>query len=206
MTVKLKICGMTRLADIEKAAAIGVYYLGFIFHSKSPRYVTPETAKDLTAQVPAGIKKVGVFVNMSAEEVLNIMEQCGLDIAQLHGDEPEETALKIGRERVWKAVNLQSREDIAYAAAYPAAAILADSRSSSQYGGTGSKCDWSLAAEAAKQVKLVLAGGLTPENVVEAVQQVNPFALDVNSGIESAPGVKDHNKILELAKALKKLT
>ncbi|MFA7230853.1 MAG: phosphoribosylanthranilate isomerase [Victivallaceae bacterium] len=201
--MKLKICGLTNAEDVKAAIAAGAEYLGFIFHPASPRYVAPEKVKELVKDIPPKIKKVGVFVNLQPEKVIELMTQCDLDIAQLHGNETAEDARKIGIERVWKVLDLKSAADIERAAAFPAAAILVDSRTATQYGGTGKVCDWSLAAEAAKKVKLILAGGLSPENIVDAAEQVKPFMLDVNSGVESAPGIKNHEKLKQLAAKLK---
>ncbi|MHB9139661.1 MAG: phosphoribosylanthranilate isomerase [Victivallaceae bacterium] len=205
MDVKLKICGLTNAADIRTAVDAGADYLGFILYPKSPRFISPEQARELIKNVPHGIKKVGVFVDCSPVRIIELMEFCGFDIAQLHGSESDGDALAIGREKIWKAMALNTIEDIARAAEFPAAAILADSIGPEQRGGTGKKCDWKQAAEAAEQFRLILAGGITSDNVAEAVSTVKPFAVDVCSGVEASPGVKDHKKIFELAAKLKSI-
>ena len=202
MSVKLKICGLTNAADVQAAIDAGADFLGFILYPMSPRFVSPAKARELIKKIPRKIRKVGVFVNSPPNQIIELMEFCGFDIAQLHGEESAADALEIGSERVWKAMALNTADDIKHAAAFPAAAILADSIGPVQRGGTGKKCDWRLAAEAAKQLKLILAGGINPENVVEAVKAVKPFAVDVCSGVEASRGIKDHRKILELAAKL----
>jgi len=205
MDVKLKICGLTNAADVRAAIDAGADYLGFILYPKSPRFISPEQAKELIKNVPHGIKKVGVFVDCPPDRIIELMEFCGFDIIQLHGSESAGDALKIGREKIWKAMALNTVEDIACAAEFPAAAILADSIGPEQRGGTGKKCNWKQAAGAAERFRLILAGGITPDNVAEAVNTVKPFAVDVCSGVEASPGVKDHNKIDELAAKLKSI-
>lgn len=200
--VKLKICGLTREEDVRTAISVGADYLGFIFHPGSPRYVVPDRVEKLLRLVPPAVGRVGVFVNLPPETVMMIMERYGLDIAQLHGDESPETASAIGAERVWKAMTLCCPGDVERAAKFPAAAIVADSRTADAYGGTGRIADWQLAARAARCVKLILAGGLSPANVADAIRQVVPFAVDVNSGVESAPGVKDPELLFSIRSQL----
>ena len=205
MNVKLKICGLTNAADVQAAIDAGADYLGFILYPMSSRFISPAKARELIKKVPRKIKTVGVFVNSPPNQIVELMEFCGFNIAQLHGDESAADALEIGRERVWKAMALNTAKDIEQAAAFPAAAILADSIGTVHRGGTGKKCDWQQAAEAAKQLKLILAGGINPENVAEAAKAVKPFAVDVCSGVEASKGIKDHQKILELAAKLKNI-
>jgi phosphoribosylanthranilate isomerase len=205
MNVKLKICGLTNAEDVQAAIKAGADYLGFILYPKSPRFISPEQAMALIKNVPHEIKKVGVFVDCPPDRIIELMEFCGFDIAQLHGSESGDDALAIGREKVWKAMALNTAEDIAGAAEFPAAAILADSIGPAQRGGTGKKCDWNQAAEAAERFRLILAGGINLDNVAEAINTVKPFAVDVCSGIESSPGIKDHKKIFELAAKLKSI-
>jgi phosphoribosylanthranilate isomerase len=205
MNVKLKICGLTNAADVQAAIDAGADYLGFILYPMSPRFISSAKARELIKKVPRKIKTVGVFVNSPPNQIVELMEFCGFNIAQLHGDESAADALEIGRERVWKAMALNTAKDIEQAAAFPAAAILADSIGTVHRGGTGKKCDWQQAAEAAKQLKLILAGGINPENVAEAAKAVKPFAVDVCSGVEASKGIKDHQKILELAAKLKSI-
>ncbi len=205
MEVKLKICGLTNPADVQAAIDAGADFLGFILYPMSPRFVIPVKARELIKRVPRKIKTVGVFVNSPPNQIVELMEFCRFNIAQLHGDESVSDALEIGTERIWKAMALNTPEDIELAAKFPAAAILADAISPIQRGGTGNKCNWQQAAEAAKRFKLILAGGINPDNVVKAVKTVKPFAVDVCSGVESSKGIKDHLKILELATKLKSI-
>ncbi len=195
--MKIKICGLTNRADVEAAIEAGASYLGFIFYPKSPRYVTPEQAAELTRGV--SVAKVGVFVDMPPAEVIAIMDKCGLDIAQLHGSESVEDIQKIGPQRVWKAVQLRTPADVDAAAQLPVEAVLADSVTGN--GGLGQPGNWELAAQAARKMKLILAGGLNPGNLRAAMQQVNPFALDLCSGVELEPGKKDHIKLKEIKNA-----
>lgn len=194
MKIKIKICGLTNTTDVATAIEYGADYLGFIFAPKSPRFVTSEQAAELTRGVT--VTKVGVFVDETPEKVIEIMELCNLDIAQLHGSETVEVINKIGRKRVWKAVKLTSLVDIDAAAALPCAAILVDSTVSD--GGTGKCADWELAAIAAKRMKLILAGGLNPQNIAEAIDKVKPFAIDLCSGVEKTPGIKDKDKLIKI--------
>ncbi len=151
-------------------------------------------------------KFVGVFLDTPETEILRAVELCGFDIIQLHGEEPAALAECLGAERVWKMMHLRTPQDVERAAStekYPAAAILADTVSGNHRGGTGKTCDWSLAAVLAKRRKVVLAGGLNPENVAEAVRQVRPWALDIGSGVEAAPGRKDEAKVRAFVKNAK---
>ncbi|MDD5697553.1 MAG: tryptophan synthase subunit beta [Victivallaceae bacterium] len=202
MRTELKICGLTRRQDIIAAVSAGARYVGFIFYSKSPRGVTPEQVRELSAAVPAGVKKVGVFVNAPAAVIRKTVEFCGLDIVQLHGDETPEFARQLTGVEVWKALRLDTAADAEYAAAYPADAILADTMTAEQRGGTGTTGNWRLAAELSRRRRVVLAGGITPSNLAEAVAQVQPAVIDVNSGVETAPGIKDKDKITEIGKRL----
>jgi phosphoribosylanthranilate isomerase len=196
--MKIKICGITNLADAITASEAGADYLGFIFYPKSPRSITPEAAEKIIDQLKTSAKKVGVFVNATMNEINKTVKSCGLDIIQLHGDEPAEIAEQLGSERVWKAFHITSEEDIARAAKYPAAAIVVDTATAGLRGGTGKTCDWELAAQAAQSFTTILAGGINPQNVLEAIETVKPFAIDTASGVEASPGIKDHEKIQEL--------
>ncbi len=139
--MKIKICGITNLADAQAAVAAGADYLGFIFYQKSPRSVTLKKAVEIIIKLKTPVKKVGVFVNASSAEINNTAFLCGLDIIQLHGDEPAALAEQLGSERVWKAFHITSEEDIARAAKYPAAAIVVDTATAGLRGGTGKPCD-----------------------------------------------------------------
>jgi len=192
---QIKICGITNLEDALCAAACGADAIGFIFHSASPRYITPERAREIIAALPGDIVKVGVFVNREAEEVAQTVESCGLDMIQLHGDESPEYCRRFPPERVIKAVFLRTPEELRAFDAYDVRAFLADFRDAGRYGGTGKRADWGLAARLGKAHPLILAGGLCIENIGEALAAVAPDAVDINSGCERAPGIKDHDRM-----------
>ncbi|MBU8901238.1 MAG: phosphoribosylanthranilate isomerase, partial [Victivallales bacterium] len=185
MNSKLKICGLSRREDIEAAIEAGAKYLGFIFYDKSPRCVSPEQVRDISRDLPEDVKKVGVFVNASIEDFQRIVKLCKLDVVQLHGDESPEFALRLKGIEVWKALRLRNADDMKYAENYPADAVLVDAMTAEQRGGTGQLCDWSLAAELSSMRPVILAGGISPENIKEAIGQVKPVIIDVNSGVES---------------------
>lgn len=206
MTVKVKICGLTNLVDTFAALEAGADMLGFIFFAKSPRCVTPEQVSAILAGLGkrrAGVLTVGVFVNEPLQTVAQILNTCGLDAAQLHGNEPPEMlAEPILSGRVYKALRPRSPGDAAaLAAAYalPASlrlggslpAFLIDAYHPQLRGGTGRTSDWGMAATLSAEFPLLLAGGLTPQNVSQAVNSVRPWGVDVASGVESAPGQKD---------------
>lgn len=204
--MKVKICGITNLADAITASDAGANYLGFIFYPKSPRSITPELARDIIANLQTTAKKVGVFVNATINDINSTVDLCGLDIIQLHGEETAEFAQQLDFKRVWKAFHITSMADIEQAAAFPAAAILVDTATTTLRGGTGKTCDWQLATEAAAKFTTVLAGGITPANIREAINKVKPFAIDVASGVEVAPGIKEHNKIRQLFEEVRRET
>lgn len=197
MNVRVKICGLTNIADARCAVDCGVDFLGFVLYRNSPRYVSPEQIRDMIAQLPddAHMRTVGVFVNATARAVCEILKTSGLDIAQLHGHEAPDVALAVGLERAWKAFGLDSLEDVKKARAYPASAVVLDAHAPGVWGGTGKTGNWDLATEVATQRTVVLAGGLQPGNVAAAVEHVRPFAVDVSSGVECSPGRKDHEAV-----------
>lgn len=192
---QIKICGITNIDDALCAAACGADAIGFIFHPPSPRYIEPKRAKEIIAALPAGIATVGVFVNLDAEEVARTVEDCGLDLIQLHGDESPEYCRRFPPERVIKAVFLRTPEELRALDAYDVRAFLADFREAGRYGGTGKRADWGLAARLGKSHPLILAGGLGIENIGEALAAVAPGAVDINSGCERTPGIKDHERM-----------
>ena len=197
--VKLKVCGITSLEDARAAVDCVAEFLGFNFYLKSPRYIPPEAARMIIEQLPSGITIVGIFVNeASPEDVIEILQKSGAQLAQLHGDEEGEYCAAVGSERVIKALRAGNGFDARQVLNYPATAILLDAFDKNLYGGTGKTADWRVAREAANLVKLFLAGGLAPENIAEAIQAVEPFAVDVNSGVEIAPGRKDAAKLRKL--------
>jgi phosphoribosylanthranilate isomerase len=192
---QIKICGITNPEDALCAAACGADAVGFIFHPASPRYITPKRAKEIIAGLPADLVKVGVFVNREADDVAQTVEDCGLDLIQFHGDESPEYCRRFPPERVIKAVFLRCVEELIVLDAYDVRAFLADFREAGRYGGTGKPADWGLASRLGKTHPLILAGGLRIENIAEALAAVAPQAVDINSGIERAPGLKDHDRM-----------
>jgi phosphoribosylanthranilate isomerase len=199
--VKVKICGITRLEDAWAAIGAGADLLGFNFYAKSARYISPETARSIVAAIRSGGRcptLVGVFVNSPLDEVQSILREVDLDLAQLHGDEPIEMIRQL-HGRGFKALRSQSAEEVeTQAKMYAAAtepALLIDAYRKGEYGGTGQVGDWSIAAEMARHYPILLAGGLTPDNVAQAIAQVQPWGVDVASGVESAPGKKDVGKM-----------
>ncbi|MDI6784057.1 MAG: phosphoribosylanthranilate isomerase [bacterium] len=202
--VKIKICGITNLADAEKAVELGADALGFIF-SKSPRRVDAEVATEIIKGLPPFISLVGVFVNESAEVVKHIASVCRLNVLQFHGDELPEYCGQFGR-KVIKTFRVKNPDDLSMLPGYKGivSAYLLDSRVKGKRGGTGETFDWELAKIALPYGRVILAGGLTPENVAEAIKAVNPYAVDVNTGVESAPGKKDHEKMKGFVEAVRK--
>jgi phosphoribosylanthranilate isomerase len=195
---EIKICGITRIDDALCAAACGVDAVGFIFHAASPRCIAPERAKEIIAALPRGIATVGVFVNREAEEVALTVDDCGIDLIQLHGDESPEYCRRFPPERVIKAVFPRTPENLRTLETYDVRAFLTDFREAGRYGGTGKRADWGLAARLGETHPLILAGGLCIENISEALAAVAPGAVDINSGCEKAPGIKDHDRMKQL--------
>jgi phosphoribosylanthranilate isomerase len=189
--VRVKICGITRIEDALAAVDFGTDALGFVFFEKSPRHITPETARKIVAELPAFVTTVGVFVDEPPKNVERVLEYVRLDCAQLHGDEPPEACL-IER-KVIKAIRVHDASDIERIKDYRASAFLLDAYLPEVPGGTGRKFNWAHAIEAKKFGRpIILAGGLTSENVEEAIKQVAPFGVDVSSSVEKEKGVKDH--------------
>lgn len=203
MSVKVKICGLTNLADAQVAVAAGADLLGFVFYDKSPRHIAIPEAGEIARRLPAFVAKVGVFVNAPAATVVQAISACRLNMLQFHGDEPPEFCTQFGVMSL-KAFRVRDVESLAALPAYGTDAYLLDAYSSSGLGGTGEQFNWDLAVEAQNLGKpIFLAGGLTPENVAEAVRKVQPFGVDVSSGVESSPGIKDHAKVKAFIAAAK---
>ncbi len=193
---KIKICGIKTLNDALAAIDAGTDYLGFNFYSKGVRFIEKEVCAEITSVLKREhpkIKLVGVFVNSSVDEVKNILDTCSLDLAQLHGDETPEIFAQLVP-HAFKAFRGVPTDITGYEHK-DGPAFLVDAAVKGMYGGSGVTADWSAAAELAKKYPLLLAGGLTPENVADAVRQVNPWGVDVASGVESAPGEKDAAKM-----------
>ncbi|HEX5647405.1 MAG TPA: phosphoribosylanthranilate isomerase [Nitrospira sp.] len=196
--VKIKICGITNGDDAQVAVAAGADALGFVMYRKSPRWVEPSVARAIIADLPPFVLPVGVFVNEDAAAVRSLMDECGFALAQLHGDETAAYCQHLGRP-VLKALRVRDRGSFLAVAEFQGRAsvrgVLIDAFSDQAYGGTGHRVDWTLAAEAARAVPILLAGGLTPSNVAEAVRLVRPYGVDVSSGVEKSPGKKDPEKV-----------
>ena len=193
--LKVKICGVTSATDALDAVEAGADALGFMFYPPSPRCVTLERASEIIRQLPPLIAKVGVFVNPTEEEVRRALEQCGLDTLQFHGEEPPQFCRQFGL-KVIKAFRIRDAASLEAVRPYATEAWLLDSYVAGKQGGTGTPFHWDLAVAAVKWGgRVLLAGGLTPENVAAAVRQVRPYGLDVSSGVESAPGKKDAAKV-----------
>ncbi|HTP63832.1 MAG TPA: phosphoribosylanthranilate isomerase [Geobacteraceae bacterium] len=194
--IRVKICGITSVGDALHAVRSGADALGFVFHEPSPRHVSPEMAETIIKELPPFIQVVGLFVNAESAYVNAIADRCGLDLVQLHGDEPPEYCEEI-RRRVIKAFRVRDMSSINQISGYRVAGILLDAFSPAAYGGTGQTFNWDVAREAGKTCPIILAGGLTPENVRLAVEKADPYAVDVSSGVEAAPGRKDPDKVKE---------
>jgi phosphoribosylanthranilate isomerase len=203
--VRVKICGITNLIDAQQAAELGAHALGFIFYRKSPRAVTPEKARHIISQLPPLVLTVGVFVDEDAATVREIASLAGLDWVQLHGSESPDYCRSLGR-RVIKGFRVQGPESLTQLTAYrnAAQALLLDTYKPGTPGGTGETFDWDLARQARKCGPIILAGGLTPANVAEAIRVADPQGVDVASGVEAAPGIKDPEKLRAFFEATKK--
>ncbi len=203
MTPRIKICGMTREADALYAAALGVDALGFVF-AESPRRVTPETVQRINRAIPPFVSTVGVFVDAEPALVRQIATACRLDWVQLHGSESPDYCSRLGL-NVLKALRVKDRQSIESLATYAGCVkgFVLDTYVRGQQGGTGKTFDWSLAQEANQFGPVIVAGGLTPEDVGKAIEVVKPYGVDVSSGVESAPGIKDHDKMRRFVEKVK---
>lgn len=203
--MEIKICGITNIPDALLAAECGADALGFIFYTKSPRYVVPQKAKEIIQKLPRGMSKVGVFVNHEIKQVKQIAQFCGLDLIQLHGDESPEYCAQFPASCLIKAVSPKTGEALREIRKFPVGAILMDGCNPGHYGGTGKISDWGLARKVKKVHPLILAGGLNKKNIGQAIETVRPQAVDVNSGAEISPGKKDHRKIKEIVRMVREI-
>jgi phosphoribosylanthranilate isomerase len=201
---QVKICGITNKEDALYASQCGAVALGFIFYPPSSRYIKPDDAKKIISALPDKLVRVGVFVNEKPEEIKRVMESCALDMIQLHGDEKPGYCHQFPAFPMIKAVSLNSNNDVEYACSFDVAAILVDSRHDGLYGGTGKKSNWELARSVGSKKRLILSGGLDAENIADAIIKVVPAGLDINSGVETSPGIKDHAKIERLFATIRK--
>jgi phosphoribosylanthranilate isomerase len=199
--VFVKICGITSLDDALACCDAGADALGFNFWPQSKRHITVERAATIARRVPPNVRTVGVFVDPTEAEVNRAFASGAIDLAQLHGDEPPEFCSRFAG-RYWKALRLRDASSLARMADYPCDFILVDADTAG-YGGSGQRADIALATQAAAMRRVILAGGLTAENVAEAVAQVKPYGVDVAGGVEREPGVKDWLKVAAFVLAAK---
>jgi phosphoribosylanthranilate isomerase len=205
--VKVKVCGMTSLKDALVAVEEGADAVGFIFYKKSPRSVTMKIVREIVLELPPFVDTVGVFVDESAVQINKTADYCNLDIIQLHGDESPAFCKRI-RRKVIKAFRIKDMQSVKKLSNFQVSGFLLDTFSENLHGGTGKVFDWNLVLPAKKFGPVIMAGGLTPNNVQQAVRQVRPYGVDVCSGVESEPGIKDHKKVrafLKNAKAGRKI-
>ncbi len=195
MRARVKICGITRLEDALNAIASGADALGFVFYAPSPRYISPLDATAIISRLPPFVTTTALFVNEADQVVKQIIEQTQVDLLQFHGDESEAFCQQFSRPYI-KALRVKPGDDLDAAfGAYPSArAILLDAYKPGVPGGTGESFDWSLIPQVLRS-KIILAGGLDPDSVASAIEQVAPYALDVSGGVEAGKGIKDPNKI-----------
>jgi len=201
----IKICGITNLEDAVAAVAAGADALGFNFYTPSPRYITPQTAREIIEQLPDSVLKVGVFVNEESPKLVqNIANESGINALQLHGDESPDYCNELADQYLIKALAVSHDFDTQVIERYQVDAIMLDTKHKTLRGGTGRAFDWSIAQEVSKIVpKLYLAGGLSPENVAEAIETVRPYAVDACSSLEDRPGIKNHDRLRAFVTAVK---
>jgi phosphoribosylanthranilate isomerase len=203
--LKVKICGITNYDDAAMAVSLGADALGFIFAPVSPRKIEPASALEIIGRLPPFIKSVGVFVNEDINKIRDITSYCGLDIIQLHGDETPEICESL-MPRAVKAIRVKDDTDISQLKAYRGKirAFLLDTYSEKAAGGTGKTFNWDKAVEIKTLgLPVILAGGLIPSNIEAAIKKVRPYGIDINSGIEKSPGIKDHRLMKELFEKIK---
>jgi phosphoribosylanthranilate isomerase len=203
--VRVKICGITNIEDALASVEAGADLLGFNFYRESPRYIEPAAARRIIDQIPTSVLSVGVFVNEDCERVKRVANEVGVKMVQLHGDETPSYCQRLENLFVIKALRVNINFEPEQAAQYETGAILLDGFSTLAYGGAGQSFDWSLAVRARALVtKLFLAGGLTIDNVAQAITSVQPYAVDACSSLESVPGRKDHGRVRAFIEAAKK--
>ena len=202
--IKIKICGITRKEDALLAAELGAWAVGFIFVKNTPRYISPDNAAEIIKKLPENLIKIGVFADISLEEIKNIAIQAGITKIQLHGGEsPEfcENLAKLTGKEIIKVIRVKSEADLKLITQYKdkVSFILLDSYSETELGGTGKVFDWEIAKKAKEYgIPVILAGGLNPDNAKHAYETIIPYALDISSEIEISKGIKDHEKIKKL--------
>jgi len=200
--IPTKICGITNLSDAQCALENGTSAIGFIFYEKSPRAISIENAKIISDQITGEISRIGVFVNHEKDFIDEAIWEVPLNMIQLHGDESPEFCNQFDVP-VIKALRIKDDASLSIMDQYKVDGFLLDTFSKDHYGGTGETFDWSLLNKKSN-TPIILSGGLNPENILDAISAVNPSAVDINSGVESSPGLKDHSKIEQLFNQLKK--
>jgi phosphoribosylanthranilate isomerase len=203
MMVKVKICGIRTVTEAMMAISAGADAIGFNFWHRSKRHVTPDQAKAIRAALPPFVTPVALFVDAQAEDILETVAHVGMDCVQLHGFEPPRLIERLHGLQVIKAVPIRNDADLRRLEEYRVSAFLLDAFSPGMPGGTGKTIDWELARQASARAKIILAGGLTPDNVAEAVRTVRPYAVDVASGVEKAPGVKSRKLVTQFVREAK---
>ena len=200
--IKVKICGITNKQDAVLATKLGAWALGFIFYKKSPRYVSPYKAKRIIEDLPPFVTPVGVFVDQKEGAVKDIVDFCGITTVQLHGDEEPSACRRLKNYKIIKAFRVHEQFDFTRPVHFPASAYLFDMYQEDAVGGTGKTFNWGLLKDKEFPRPFILSGGLNPQNVAEALQTVRPYAVDVSSGLERAPGEKDERLMREFFSAL----
>lgn len=203
LKMRVKICGITNAQDALMAVDCGADAVGFVFYPESPRSVSSKEVRDIIRQLPPFVMTVGVFANQEQREIQRVVDECSIDLIQLQGDEPPYLCESFG-DRVIKAVRIKDHESLARMDSYAVRAFVLDTYCENQLGGTGKSFDWNIAVEAKKYGRIILAGGLTPQNVTRAIEQVKPSGVDVSSGVEKQIGHKDSDKIRRFIEAAKK--
>ncbi len=198
---RVKVCGITSSEDALCAVRLGASALGFVFYEKSPRFVAPSEAKEIIRQIPPFVTKVGVFVNAGVDYLREAKDIAGFDVYQFHGDETPEFCATFGEDYI-KAIRVKDSGSLDAVELYDTDAFLFDTYSPDAYGGTGENFSWDVLSGRKLEGKFViLSGGLNPDNVRDAIRAVDPYAVDVSSGVESSPGIKDHLEIKRFMEA-----
>lgn len=198
---RVKICGIKRFQDAVCAVESGADALGFIFYSKSKRYISPADARDIIEKLPPFISLVGVFVNYSVQDINHTIDKAGINTIQLHGDESPSFCNNF-KIPVIKTIRISDNLNSKLIESFNVQAILFDTFKEEEYGGTGSVFNWDIVKTAGITNNIIISGGLNPENVHEAVSKIKPYAVDVSSGVEASPGIKDHLKINKFIEAV----
>ncbi len=200
--VKIKICGITNKEDAFLAAQFGAWALGFVFYKKSPRYISPSNARKIIQELPPFVMPVGVFVNQGYGAIQDIAEFCGISTLQLHGDETPQFCGRFRSQKIIKAFRVGDDFDISGLSQFKVSGYLFDAFQEDTFGGSGKTFNWEIIKGKKFPKAVILSGGLNPQNVAQAVQEVNPYAVDVSSGVEQAPGKKNYRLLQEFFAAV----